>query len=321
LRTLAPDRAIDIDLTSIDDQPGMRQLLALSFEHAPRGIALVAPSGRWLRINQAACRIIGYSEAELLAGRCHQITHRLDAKAEAAHFKKLVSRQIHDYELDKRFFRSDGTQIWVRIHASAATDDVGDVAFVILHIEDITRRREAEADLVHAATHDELTQATNRTLLLDRLGQALATSRRSGALVGVLFCDLDGFKALNDRLGHLVGDEVLRAVAARIRLAIRPGDTLARVGGDEFVVLAPNLRTPGQIERIAARVRKAVGAPLPIPDAAIPEPGIAVSVSVGCAVGGGLAPDPEALLAEADEAMYRTKCRRAIRDSDVHQGP
>jgi diguanylate cyclase (GGDEF)-like protein len=208
--------------------------------------------------------------------------------------------------LDKRYVRVDGSLVWVRLHVSAATDSNGQVLHLISHIEDITRRRQAEADLVHAATHDQLTQAANRTLLLDRMAQALAASRRSHAVVGVLFCDLDGFKTLNDQLGHPMGDEILRLIAARIRLAIRPGDTLARVGGDEFVVLAPDLGSIDQVERIAGRVRSAVALPLPITDARV-----SLSISVGCAVGSGINPDPEVLLAEADRAMYQAKSARS----------
>ncbi|MGX5656222.1 diguanylate cyclase domain-containing protein [Geodermatophilus nigrescens] len=159
----------------------------------------------------------------------------------------------------------------------------------------------------HQATHDALTGLPNRVLFRDRLVEALAASP-AGGHVAVLFSDLDRFKAVNDGLGHAAGDELLRQVSARLRAAVRPGDTIGRLSGDEFAVLVPRLAGPGAADGVVARVAAAFGEPFRLDG--IP---VDVGTSTGVAVHSGEATDPRAvaerLLREADAAMYRTKHR------------
>jgi diguanylate cyclase (GGDEF)-like protein len=163
----------------------------------------------------------------------------------------------------------------------------------------------ASADaLRHRALHDPLTKLPNRALLEDRLALALAKSERSGTLTGLLFVDLDRFKAVNDTYGHLVGDRLLIAVAQRLTSALRPGDTLARVAGDEFVVVCEDISDLAHAEQIASRIHGVLEAPF-----AITPNSITVSASVGIAVG--TDPDEHAadLLLHADGALYAAKRR------------
>ncbi|MCL3860433.1 bifunctional diguanylate cyclase/phosphodiesterase [Actinotalea sp. K2] len=165
-----------------------------------------------------------------------------------------------------------------------------------------TAARQATAALNHSATHDGLTGLPNRVLLADRLGVALAHAERSGNDLAVLFCDLDRFKVLNDSLGHVVGDDVLRAVADRLVAVARPGDTVARLGGDEFAVLCPSVTGIDEARALGARVRSAVREPL-----RLVERTVTATVSVGvalCAPGRG---DVAGLLRDADVAMYQAK--------------
>ena len=170
---------------------------------------------------------------------------------------------------------------------------------VALEREDDLRR------LAYQATHDPLTGVGNRAALVDRLTLVLARARRTGLSVAVLFCDLDGFKAVNDRYGHDRGDRLLVEVADRIRRAVRPSDTVSRTGGDEFVVVCDDLASPDQAAIIAQRVLDAIeGSPI-----VLGEVRLDVAVSIGMALADPVLDDPDRLLRTADLAMYESKAR------------
>jgi len=159
----------------------------------------------------------------------------------------------------------------------------------------------AVEEAVHEALHDSLTGLANRSLFLDRMRHAMARAERADAPVGVLFCDLDGFKTVNDSLGHRTGDRLLVLVAERLAGRLRPGDTIARLGGDEFAVLLEELREPGDAARAAQRLLDALEAPFELRGREF-----YVSASIGIAAG---SEDAESLLRDADLAMYRAKSR------------
>jgi diguanylate cyclase (GGDEF)-like protein len=166
----------------------------------------------------------------------------------------------------------------------------------------------------HEAFHDGLTGLPNRSLFIDRLGHAIDRGERSGAEVGVLFCDLDGFKTVNDSLGHSAGDRLLVSVADRLRECVRPADTVARLGGDDFAVLLEELRGPGDAARAAQRILNALEAPFQLASREV-----YVTVSIGIATGVG---DADTLLRDADLAMYRAKSegkgRYAVYEPALH---
>ena len=185
----------------------------------------------------------------------------------------------------------------------------------VLSYTDITRRKTLEVAAAHRATHDVLTGLPNRTLLLDRLQHAL--SGRGPAHLAVLFLDLDAFKLVNDGYGHEAGDEVLRELAARLVRQVRPSDTVARLAGDEFVVLCEDLATPGEADVLAERLLAAVAEPFTIADE-----GITLGLSIGIAVADATLNQPDALLNAADQAMFDAKARGRNRvtvyDAGVH---
>jgi diguanylate cyclase (GGDEF)-like protein len=173
----------------------------------------------------------------------------------------------------------------------------------VLSYRDIGDRKRAEAKLQHDALHDPLTGLPNRALFLDRLKQAFAQrSRRRGQNCGVLFLDLDRFKEINDTLGHAAGDELLVAVAERLRAALRPQDTAARLGGDEFAILVENILSISDIEHVASRVQQAMSR-----DCVVGGNAIRVGASIGVAIAGPDHTAPELLIRDADFAMYRAK--------------
>lgn len=178
---------------------------------------------------------------------------------------------------------------------------------VILLVTVALERSIDERRLAHQATHDPLTGVGNRAALLDRLSLALARAKRSGRAVAVLFCDLDGFKAVNDQYGHDRGDRLLVEVAERIGRAVRPSDTVCRTGGDEFVIVCEELADADQAHAIAERVRSTIEAePVDVGETRLP-----VTVSVGVALADLPADDPDRLLRAADLAMYARKQHRA----------
>ena len=175
----------------------------------------------------------------------------------------------------------------------------------VVCLRDATGELQARRELEHRAMHDALTGLPNRELLLDRLSVALARRTRAGTSVGVLFIDLDGFKAINDEHGHAVGDQLLVAVAQRLTREVRDGDTVARFGGDEFVVLCEDLGSDQLAAPLARRLADAIAQPLTAGGALL-----AVRASIGVVLESDPSVTPELLLARADGEMYRVKRRR-----------
>jgi len=175
---------------------------------------------------------------------------------------------------------------------------------------DLRRRVELQADLLrasegrfrHMAHHDALTGLATRQLLQDRLGMAVETANRHKTGLALLMVDLDKFKEINDTFGHHAGDEVLRVTADRLLTAVRKADTVARIGGDEFVILLADLRDPHVAERIAANIVKNLAAPISFGELSLP---VSVSVGLCTALAGEL--DAELLMKSADAALYQAK--------------
>jgi diguanylate cyclase (GGDEF)-like protein/PAS domain S-box-containing protein len=201
-----------------------------------------------------------------------------------------------------RLLAKDGTVVWVHEEAVLIRDEAGEPLYWQGVFYDLTERKALEKRLEHQAFHDPLTGLPNRQLFMDRLGQALRRTMRQHKRVAVLFMDLDGFKVVNDSLGHEVGDLLLTVVAQRLRHCLRPEDTLARFGGDEFVVLIEALDDPAQAVKVAERIAEELRSPF-IMEAR----DLYVIASIGISLGDARTHDADDLLREADTAMYRVK--------------
>ncbi len=278
---------------------------AIGFEQAAIGTTIADLQGFPMRVNTALCSLLGRS-AELLVGRrWDEYGHPDDVPLRVAVVASLAAG--HDiYEDERRYLRPDGTVVWVSSHVSLVRDSSGLPQYFFTQLQDITVRKQMEHELAHQALHDTLTGLPNRALLADRLVHGLAGARRRGSQLAVMFLDLDNFKLVNDSLGHTYGDLVLRHAAAQIAGAIRSGDTVARFGGDEFVVVCDDISAL-ETEQIAERVLRALSEP-----SLIGKREMTVTASLGIAVSDGEA-TPESLLRDSDAAMYRAKERRGDR--------
>jgi diguanylate cyclase (GGDEF)-like protein/PAS domain S-box-containing protein len=406
------------------------------FDHAPIGVAVVSPEGRYLQVNRSLCEILGHSEEELLNTTWQEITHPEDLAASLAYARRIVEGKIPRYHLEKRYLHADGHTVWTSLSVSLVRDAEGGPLYFVSQIQDVTKRKEAERKLReaeqryrtlvervpavvyiqeigspdsamymspqievltgyspeeckdpdlrwgmvhpedrewlqledeltgepgeifsteyrvlhrhgrtkwvrnesvviedemsgtrywqgfmlditerkaleqqmhHQAFHDPLTGLPNRALFMDRLKDASTRAHRQDSTVAVLFTDLDNFKVINDSLGHKAGDQLLVAVAGRLKAHLRPEDTAARLGGDEFTILAEDVTGVGDMIRMAEQIAEILRPPF-----ALEGQEVFATVSTGIALSSPLQ-QPADLLRHADMAMYRAKHRGKAR--------
>jgi Amt family ammonium transporter len=266
----------------------------------PEAVAVVRGT-QAIYINAAFTRIFGYTAEEVIGRNLREFIVPQTLRHEIERVRKAVD-QFGSASLETSRMKKDGGLLDVALEARPLVVD-GEQNGYVFAFRDIGERKRTEARLQHDALHDALTGLPNRALFLDRLNQAFTQRlRRSGQNCGVLFMDLDRFKEINDTLGHAAGDELLIAVAERLRGALRPQDTAARLGGDEFAILVENIHSVAGMELVATRVLEAMER-----DFEVCGHPIHTSASIGVAIAG---PDhvvPELLIRDADFAMYRAK--------------
>jgi diguanylate cyclase (GGDEF)-like protein/PAS domain S-box-containing protein len=282
-----------------------------AFSNAPMGIALTTPGGVLVDANPALCALLGRTVEEL-HGRSYLACVHPDvaASAQAAH-AALCAEPTRPMRHETRLVRHDGSEVPVQVTASCAmATPSGQAEHLVVIVEDITERKALEAQLVHRSLHDPLTGLPNRLLFQDRLWHALERGRREKTPTCVLITDLDGFKAINDELGHPMGDLVLVTFAERLRSVLRASDTAARLGGDEFSIVCENT-DPADAQVLAERLRSEVTPPLVLDGTTV---SVGLSIGIG-SVGGGVHPSDvyERVIREADDAMYADKVRRRKR--------
>ncbi|ATG74056.1 hypothetical protein AN401_09480 [Zobellella denitrificans] len=289
------------DITGQRQAEARQRLAASVFTHAREGIMITDSRGHIVEVNEAFTAITGYGRAEVL-GRTPQIlSSGLQPPEFYTRMWQALAGQGHwQGELWNR--RKDGELYAEMLNISAVQDGAGRVQNFVALFSDITAIKHHQAELERIAHCDALTGLPNRVLLADRLRQALARCRRQGGAVAVIYLDLDGFKAVNDRHGHGVGDELLIRVARRMQEVLRENDTLARLGGDEFVAVLSDLAVAEDCIAVVERLLMAAAAPL-----RVQEWTLQVSASIGVALYPRDDADPDLLLRHADQAMYLAK--------------
>ena len=312
------------------------RLFQLISENAADMIAVVDNNGERLYNSPAYHKVLGYSQDDLAGPPLEQI-HPDDRTRvhEAAEKARITGR---GERLEYRIRHKDGSWRVLESTASVIRGPEGDTEGLVIVNRDITERKRAEEMLAHNAFHDGLTNLANRTLLLDRLGRALVTSRRHADFrFAVLFVDIDGFKVFNDSLGHAAGDALLIQIGQRLTACLRHvdtisrpqlgesedsvlgDDTLARPGGDEFVVLAEELRSPSDAIRVAERIQERLALPFDVDGHEI-----VITASIGIAFSSNTSAEAQDVLRDAEIAMYRAKhtgkARCEVFDNAMHAG-
>ena len=272
-----------------------------AMNHAPIGMAIVSLEGRFMQVNHALCDIVGYEAEELARLTYNDITHPDDLEAGPANAQRLLNGEIGFLQIEKRYIHKDGQIVWVQVTTSAIGDSLGKPLYFISQIENITERKRAQKEISLLAYYDTLTGLPNRRLLLDRLNQSIAKARRYQRSVAVMFMDLDKFKKINDTLGHDIGDELLKVVAARLNACVRSEDTVSRQGGDEFIVLT-EINIPQDAALVAEKILKAMSEPVSVSGHAMH-----VTASIGIAIFPANAENAQELMKKADSAMYSAK--------------
>lgn len=255
-------------------------------------LAVISLDGRFSLLNPAWEAVLGWRREEMIGRPIHELIHPEDVDQTIALSLPGAAETAQLINLTNRYRHRDGSWRWLLW--SARCD--GQAWFAAA--KDVTDRMWLERQ----ALHDPLTKLPNRLLLMDRARRALTRLPRSGGLIALLFVDLDRFKAINDNLGHAVGDDLLIAVSERLQQVLRDSDTVARLGGDEFVILAEDLESDTEALALAERVLNALEEPTSIGSAEV-----SMQASVGISICHERHRDPEDLLHEADVAMYRAK--------------
>jgi len=269
-------------------------------ETAQEGVWLRDENARTTFVNRRMTEMLGYTAEEMMGRPVYDF---MDADARAEAERRFARRQKgQSQQHDVRYKHKDGSDVWTIVSASPIYNDDGAFAGVFGMITDITERKQQEEMVWRQAYHDNLTGLPNRSLFEDRLNQLIRMADRQTGRVGVMFLDLDRFKQINDTLGHKVGDELLKIVAERISSCLRAGDTVARMGGDEFTAILPGIDHPQDTVKVAQKVLEALKQPMRIAGQVLYTAG-----SIGISIHPDDGADVDTLLDSADIAMYRAK--------------
>lgn len=278
-----------------------REAAVSTLESIGDGVLAVDTLGRVRFMNPVAEALTGFASAEAVGHELSSVFRTSDHRPMRPPILDLPDGG-GPVVSEGMLHRRDGRQVPIEEHRTPMRDENDVVEGHVIVFRDVTARLEREEAMRRLAYRDELTGLPNRTSLLDRISLELAHARRNQESLALLYLDLDGFKAVNDELGHHAGDAYLRAVATRLRAVLRAGDTVARLGGDEFTVILTGIAGAAEALAVAQKVLAALVEPLELEGRTV-QPG----ASIGLALFPGDGDEPDLLLRRADKAMYRAK--------------
>jgi diguanylate cyclase (GGDEF)-like protein/PAS domain S-box-containing protein len=296
-----------------------QERFASAFTHAAIGMAIVRADGRVLRVNAALAALVDRAEAALLEQPFERLLHPGDEAAFTHRARAVLADPAAAFSMELRCLRGDGDVRWVAVHCSSTVDPAGQGPCLIYQLLDITSRHVAEWQLQHIAYHDSLTNLANRHCFQSRLAATVERSRVDAEQrFAVLYLDLDRFKLVNDSMGHMAGNELLREVAQRILRCVRSKDLVARLGGDEFAILLEGLHEFGHARQLAARLLNDLAVPVQIGGSEV-VPGASIGITLSD-LGYRTADE---VLRDADLAMYEAKAggrgRAVVFDISMHE--
>jgi diguanylate cyclase (GGDEF)-like protein/PAS domain S-box-containing protein len=319
--TLAAGYAAALRDRTLDEQEAIRRAVLVARQHTEQalhasearframfheaaiGIGLGDMQGNIIEVNPALCAMFGYTPEEFTQRSVVQQMHPDDAPTVWERYEQLVHGEIDNFRVEKRFYRADGAEIVVHLTLSLVRDELGEPAYQVAMLEDVSERHRLQEHLEYQAYHDPLTTLANRARFTERLARVFAEAGPdSTRRVGVCFLDLDGFKTINDSLGHHVGDVMLQEVARRLAACVGEGELVARTGGDEFVVLVEDSRGVDRLVALADRVLTALEPPFRL---------VGQELAMGASIGVVEQPVAETSAAElmraADITLYTAK--------------
>jgi diguanylate cyclase (GGDEF)-like protein/PAS domain S-box-containing protein len=267
-----------------------------TFDNAAIGMAVVSTDGSWLQVNEALCKLLGYSEQELRATSFQVLTHPDDLRHVQSYIQRVLEGYIQSHGQEKRYIHEQGHTVWVQWHVSLVKDSESGTKRLFFQVQDISDRKRAEEKL----TQDTLTGLPNRARFYDLLKHRVARKDRNCA---VLLLDVDRFKLVNDSLGNASADQLLIQIAQRVKTCMRQGDVLARVGGDEFAVLLDDVSGEEEASSVATRIQQALAISFNL---------LGQEVYTTLSIGIALASDSD-MLRDAETAMHQAKARGKAR--------
>lgn len=294
------------DITSRRRNEQQLRLLGSAIANTSEGILIATPSSppTAVYVNDGFCRLNGCSREDLLRTGPPFLKKQTNERPEFGLFRRAITKG-QPFEGELVLPQPDGTERNMELHATPVPGPDGKVAHVVVIQRDVTERRRAEEALAHQALHDVLTDLPNRTLLRDRVDQAIVSSRRKQTSAALFVMDLDRFKEVNDTFGHHCGDLLLRQIGPRLRAVLRESDTIARMGGDEFAMVLTPVEGARGAELVAQKMQKALEEPFTVDGHELD-----VRASMGIAICPTDGIDGPTLLRHADVAMYRAKRSR-----------
>jgi diguanylate cyclase (GGDEF)-like protein/PAS domain S-box-containing protein len=318
-RVASAEREAEIAARHLAELEASERRFHSAFSHASIGMALVGFDARVLQVNHALCALLGVDDESSLVD--HPIGAFVvgdDAEVLDGKLAALATQRVRSFEIEVPLRHRGGREVWAAVHGSVFAEQEDEAPCLILQVQNVTARRQAEAGLQHIAFHDSLTGLPNRRRFQEQLAQALDRVKRDARHhFSLMFLDFDRFKMINDSLGHAVGDEFLVSVARRIQQQVRPHDIVARLGGDEFAILAEDMDNGRYAVGLAGRVLEALRQPVVLAGTEL-----TTSASIGITFSSMGYESPADMLRDADTAMYKAKtagkARYALFDSALH---